>query len=151
VYVNEGEFFRVFFFFFPLQKKNKNNSQNANEKEKVNEMKNENETQKKENGEGEKKKKEAGPIPVVLKIPMHCDGCADKIKRRVRGFEGISLSDLSKSCAFFIYFVVLDIGPLSFSFVYFVSRNMLEKLGNGLASVCFFSALYLPFSLGFFL
>jgi hypothetical protein len=143
-----------------LQKKNKSNgAQNTNGKENLNETKNENENQKKENGEGEKKKKEAGPVPVVLKIPMHCDGCAGKIIRCVRSFEGLSLSDLSKSCAFSysLCFLILlflrlgrrfSIGPLSALFVYL---NMLEDLSNDLqVFVSFFSALYLPFSLGFF-
>lgn len=43
----------------------------------------------KKNGDGGEKKKEESPITVVLKIDIHCDGCATKICKTVRGFEGI--------------------------------------------------------------
>nr|DAD26810.1 TPA_asm: hypothetical protein HUJ06_028278 [Nelumbo nucifera] len=43
--------------------------------------------------EGEKKadggKKDDGSITVVLKVDMHCEGCAKKVKRSVKGFEGV--------------------------------------------------------------
>lgn len=39
-------------------------------------------------GEKKNKKKEDGPITVVLKVDMHCDGCAMKVKKSVRGYEG---------------------------------------------------------------
>ncbi|KAF7804425.1 heavy metal-associated isoprenylated plant protein 6-like [Senna tora] len=38
--------------------------------------------------EGEAKKDE-GPAPTVLKLDIHCEGCAKKIKRAVRHFEGV--------------------------------------------------------------
>lgn len=52
-----------------------------------------------EEGAGEKKKggggdngggkKEAmGPTTVVLKVDMHCEGCALKVKKAVKGFPG---------------------------------------------------------------
>lgn len=75
-----------------MQKKNKNSNSNqkTDENINVNEIKNESENKKKDNDEGEKKKQEANPIsPAVLKIEMHCEGCASKITRCVRGFEGI--------------------------------------------------------------
>ncbi|KAK1266376.1 hypothetical protein QJS04_geneDACA000207 [Acorus gramineus] len=47
-------------------------------------------------GNGEEKKKgdggkkdDGGPIAVVLKIDMHCEGCAKKVKRAVKGFQGV--------------------------------------------------------------
>lgn len=43
----------------------------------------------KKNGDGEEKKKEDNPITVVLKIDVHCEGCASKIKKFVNGLEGI--------------------------------------------------------------
>ncbi|XP_043703772.1 heavy metal-associated isoprenylated plant protein 3-like isoform X2 [Telopea speciosissima] len=43
--------------------------------------------------EGEKKdeggKKEDGSVMVVLKVDMHCEGCAKKVKRAVKGFQGV--------------------------------------------------------------
>lgn len=44
--------------------------------------------------EGEKKaaaggaKKDDGNVTVVLKMDMHCEGCAKKVRRAVRNFEG---------------------------------------------------------------
>ncbi|KAJ6309632.1 hypothetical protein OIU76_014553 [Salix suchowensis] len=35
------------------------------------------------------KKEEKGPIPVVLKVEMHCEGCVSKIVKSVRAFEGV--------------------------------------------------------------
>ncbi|KAG6430505.1 hypothetical protein SASPL_108575 [Salvia splendens] len=35
------------------------------------------------------KKEEAGPIEVVLKLDLHCEGCAKKVKRAVSHFEGV--------------------------------------------------------------
>jgi len=32
------------------------------------------------------------PVPVVLKLDLHCEGCAKKIKRAVRKFNGITLT-----------------------------------------------------------
>jgi hypothetical protein len=37
----------------------------------------------------EAKKSDGGPITVVLKLDIHCDGCAKKIRKIVRHFEGI--------------------------------------------------------------
>ncbi|KAI3472288.1 hypothetical protein Pfo_029803 [Paulownia fortunei] len=45
--------------------------------------------------EGEKKaadgggKKDEGPIPVVLKLDLHCEGCAKKVRRAISHFEGV--------------------------------------------------------------
>ncbi|KAK8935547.1 Heavy metal-associated isoprenylated plant protein 26 [Platanthera zijinensis] len=51
------------------------------------------ENQKKEGNGGEKKggaeKKEEGPPKVVFYVDLHCEGCASKIKRSVKGFEGV--------------------------------------------------------------
>ncbi|KAL6336487.1 hypothetical protein AAG906_018442 [Vitis piasezkii] len=43
---------------------------------------------------GEKKadageKKAEGPAPAVFKIDLHCDGCAKKVRRYVRNFDGV--------------------------------------------------------------
>ncbi|XP_020593713.1 heavy metal-associated isoprenylated plant protein 3-like [Phalaenopsis equestris] len=32
---------------------------------------------------------EVGPITVVLKVEMHCKGCAQKVRRSVKGFKGV--------------------------------------------------------------
>ncbi|KAI3917160.1 hypothetical protein MKX01_003609 [Papaver californicum] len=49
--------------------------------------KNQNEGEKK--GEEEKKKGENGVVPIVLMIDMHCDGCAKKVIRSIKRFEGV--------------------------------------------------------------
>ncbi|CAH2042332.1 unnamed protein product [Thlaspi arvense] len=43
-------------------------------------------------------KKDDGPITVVLKLDMHCQGCAKKIKRVVRRFEGIYVHTQTYIC-----------------------------------------------------
>ncbi|XP_022948820.1 heavy metal-associated isoprenylated plant protein 3-like [Cucurbita moschata] len=40
-------------------------------------------------GGGGGKKKEDNPFTVVLKVDMHCEGCANKIIKCVKGFEGV--------------------------------------------------------------
>ncbi|XP_061356942.1 heavy metal-associated isoprenylated plant protein 3-like isoform X2 [Gastrolobium bilobum] len=43
-----------------------------------------------EGGNNEKEQKQTlTPTTVVLKVDMHCDGCASKIVRCLRGFEGV--------------------------------------------------------------
>lgn len=42
-------------------------------------------------GGGEGKKKEEIPFTIVLKIDMHCEGCANKITKCVKGFEGMRM------------------------------------------------------------
>lgn len=45
--------------------------------------------------QGEKKaadgggKKDDGPSPIVLKLDLHCEGCAKKVKRSVKHFDGV--------------------------------------------------------------
>lgn len=53
------------------------------------------EEEKKEEENGEKKdeekkeeKKEEVPEEIVLKVDMHCEACARKVERSLRGFEG---------------------------------------------------------------
>lgn len=49
------------------------------------------EEQKKEETKEEKKedeKKEEEPPEIVLKVDMHCEACATKVARTVKGFEG---------------------------------------------------------------
>ncbi|KAL5986385.1 hypothetical protein ACLOJK_014718 [Asimina triloba] len=53
----------------------------------------EKEGEKKGGGGGDKKgdggKNDEKSITVVLKVDMHCDGCAKKVKKSVNGFEGV--------------------------------------------------------------
>ncbi|KAJ0728968.1 putative heavy metal-associated isoprenylated plant protein/5/6 [Helianthus annuus] len=35
------------------------------------------------------KKPDAGPVTVVLKLDLHCEGCAKKIKKSISTFEGV--------------------------------------------------------------
>lgn len=62
----------------------------------------------KKNDAGEKKsgggdavaaggKKDAGPTVIVLKLDLHCEGCAKKVKRSIRHLEGNYYSSLSES------------------------------------------------------
>lgn len=51
--------------------------------------------EKEKKAEGEKKEvngKEDGPITAVFKVEMHCEGCAQKVRRSVKGFKGIARS-----------------------------------------------------------
>lgn len=47
--------------------------------------------------DGEKKvaeegpKKDGGSVTVVLKMDLHCDGCAKKVRRSIRNYEGKQL------------------------------------------------------------
>ncbi|KAG6583561.1 Heavy metal-associated isoprenylated plant protein 3, partial [Cucurbita argyrosperma subsp. sororia] len=53
------------------------------------EKKTKNENEKNGDGGGGKKKEE-NPFTVVLKVDMHCEGCANKITKCVKGFEDAS-------------------------------------------------------------
>lgn len=83
-------------FHFVLQNKNKNNKSNQNQKANEAEAKNEQVVtekevvaeEKKDNGGGEKKSKDSNSPTAVYKIDMHCEGCATKIRRCVRDFQG---------------------------------------------------------------
>lgn len=57
----------------------------------------------KNKAEGEAKKKaDAAPITVVFRVDLHCEGCAMKLKRSVKGFEGIHpIAVDSGLCCFF--------------------------------------------------
>ncbi|XP_044506551.1 heavy metal-associated isoprenylated plant protein 3-like [Mangifera indica] len=71
-----------------MAKKKKNNSNNENN---INNMNTENKNDgemKKEGGDAEKKD-DKGPLNVVLKVEIHCEGCASKIVKYVRGLEGV--------------------------------------------------------------
>ncbi|KAF9594286.1 hypothetical protein IFM89_028943 [Coptis chinensis] len=39
--------------------------------------------------EGEKKQEGGGSITIVYKVDMHCDGCAKKIKKSVKKYDGV--------------------------------------------------------------
>jgi len=50
------------------------------------------EEKKGEGGGGEEKKEDAPPPPpeeVVMRVFMHCEGCARKVKKSLRGFDGV--------------------------------------------------------------
>ncbi|CAI8592406.1 unnamed protein product [Vicia faba] len=63
----------------------------AKQKNKTNDQ-----TQKQENNEtknnNNKKEDETKPTTVILKVDMHCDGCASKIVKCIRGFEALKLN-----------------------------------------------------------
>jgi len=53
------------------------------------------EEKKGEGGGGEEKKEDAPPPPpeeVVMRVFMHCEGCARKVKKSLRGFDGNGFS-----------------------------------------------------------
>ncbi|KAD5961817.1 hypothetical protein R6Q59_014638 [Mikania micrantha] len=45
--------------------------------------------EKKPADDGGAKKSDGGPVTVVLKLDLHCDGCAKKIKKSISQFEGV--------------------------------------------------------------
>lgn len=63
-----------------MAKKKNNNNNNEVEKK---------EEEKSKGSDGGGKKEEKGPVPVVLKVEMHCEGCVSKIVKSVRAFEGV--------------------------------------------------------------
>ncbi|XP_073008585.1 heavy metal-associated isoprenylated plant protein 3-like [Typha latifolia] len=71
------------------------------EKEKEKEKEKKGDGEKK--GEGEKKKEggdggaKGGPTPIVLKMDLHCEGCAMKIKRAIKGMEGVDGVSVDRS------------------------------------------------------
>ncbi|KAF9684787.1 hypothetical protein SADUNF_Sadunf04G0154500 [Salix dunnii] len=65
------------------KKKNSNSNNTGNVVEKKEGGEN------KKGGNGGEKKQENSPIPVVLKVEMHCDGCVSTILKYVRSFEGV--------------------------------------------------------------
>ncbi|ESR37731.1 hypothetical protein CICLE_v10028824mg [Citrus x clementina] len=73
------------------KKKKNNNSNNENDNNNGN---NEAEKKKKEEEEGDavaekKKDDKKSSVTVILKVDMHCEGCANKIVRYARSFEGV--------------------------------------------------------------
>ncbi|KAI3456582.1 hypothetical protein Pfo_013245 [Paulownia fortunei] len=58
----------------------------AGNKEEVEEKKKE---EVKEEKKEEEKKDEEGPQEIVLKVDMHCEACARKVARALKGFEGV--------------------------------------------------------------
>lgn len=63
---------------------------------KENKGKNKEEEKKEEKKEEEKKdeKKEEEPPEIVLKVDMHCEACARKLARALKGFDGQFLFSL---------------------------------------------------------
>ncbi|KAL4184769.1 hypothetical protein AMTRI_Chr10g227160 [Amborella trichopoda] len=57
------------------------------EEEKKEEKKEENKEEEKKGVE--KKEEEGNPNEVILKVDMHCEGCARKVQRSLKGFEGV--------------------------------------------------------------
>ena len=77
-------------------------------KEKKEEEKREEEKKEEANGGGgdkkqQEEKKEQEEEPLVLKVDMHCEACARKVTRSLKGFQGLSLSFLLTSLFVFIY------------------------------------------------
>lgn len=69
--------------------------------------------QKKEAAKNEADKKpESGakqndePVPVVLKLDMHCEGCVKKINRAVRHFEGTRSLFISRLDDYEFFFLI---------------------------------------------
>uniref|UniRef100_A0A2P2KJ89 Copper-binding family protein n=3 Tax=Rhizophora mucronata TaxID=61149 RepID=A0A2P2KJ89_RHIMU len=58
------------------------------EENKEEEKKEETKEEKKEEEEKEKNKEEEPPV-IVLKVDMHCEACARKVARALKGFEGV--------------------------------------------------------------
>lgn len=58
------------------------------EEKKEEEKKEESKEEKKEEGKKEEKKEEEPP-EIVLKVDMHCEACARKVARALKGFEGV--------------------------------------------------------------
>ncbi|GLJ41368.1 hypothetical protein SUGI_0856180 [Cryptomeria japonica] len=46
-------------------------------------------TEEKKEKKGGGEKKEDGPVPVVIKVDMHCEGCARKVKKSVKDLPGV--------------------------------------------------------------
>lgn len=63
------------------------------------------EEKKDEGGGGEEKKEDAPPPPppppeeVVMRVFMHCEGCARKVKKSLKGFDGNGFSCSLLCCA----------------------------------------------------
>lgn len=79
---------------------------------------------------GEKKadageKKAEGPAPAVFKIDLHCDGCAKKVRRYVRNFDG------KKSNFFLKFHYFLQNFPRQFRF-FQINFDFAAKLSGSL-------------------
>lgn len=84
-------------------------------KEEVKEEKKEEEDKKKKNEEEEEKEKE-----IVLKVDMHCEACARKVARALKGFQGFFINLLLSfkfSNFFFFFFQMWSNALLSLRFV----------------------------------
>lgn len=57
-------------------------------KEKKEEEKKEESKEEKKEEEKKEEKKEEEPPEIVLKVDMHCEACARKVARALKGFEG---------------------------------------------------------------
>jgi hypothetical protein len=70
--------------------------------------------EKKEGGGGEKDEKAEAPPPppeeVVMRVYMHCEGCARKVKRCLKGFEGTLHCFLKKKTAVWYFWHVFKAG-----------------------------------------
>ena len=63
------------------QKENREENKGEEKKEEAKDEKNKEEEKKEE-------KKEEEPPEIVLKVDMHCEACARKVARALKGFEG---------------------------------------------------------------
>lgn len=72
-----------------MGKKNSRNQCDNNNNNKGDDEYNTKSEEKKSEGGGGKKKENVSLVAVVLKIDLHCDGCADKLMKTIRSFEGV--------------------------------------------------------------
>lgn len=108
----KSQFLLLFFIHsFMSQQKQKNKTNDQNQKQENNEIKNNN---------NNKKEDETKPTTVILKVDMHCDGCASKIVKCIRGFQGFFFvsSILTKINQYF--FINCFIGYILFNFIYWI-------------------------------
>lgn len=111
-----------------LQKKSRNQCENNNNNNKGDDDYNTKSEEKKEGGG--KKQENMSLVAVLLKIDLHCDGCADKLMKIIRSLPGLSLSVSfcfynSVFCIDFNFFISQF--PVLFCVVYFNKVEQLPK------------------------
>lgn len=62
--------------------------------------------EKKEEEKKEEEKKEEAPPEIVLKVDMHCEACARKVARALKGFEGQFFFQWSVQFFFELWFLI---------------------------------------------
>lgn len=64
------------------------------------------EEKKPEESKAEESKEAAPPQEIVLRVFMHCEGCAKKVRRCLKGFEGRKI--FLQFFFFFVFFFKID-------------------------------------------